>query len=107
MTIPSQLLGQEVTVEELRVYYKTTNSNTYISHTVVARMTAPIQTGLLIDNTFRRDSTTPISYTLATTGDYTLTAEAGPVSIQLALNFAGVSHEIYLYGVRLRLGHVD
>ena len=107
MTIPSQLLGQEVSVEELAVYYKTTNGSTYIDQTVLARMTSPGQIELLINDATDRDSTTPISYTLATTGNYTLTAEAGPVSIQLALNFAGVSDEIYLYGVRLRLGHVD
>ena len=107
MTIPSQLLGQEVTVEELAVYYKTTNVNTYIDQTVLARMTSPGQIELLINNPDDQKSTSPISYTLTTTGNYTLTSEAGPVSIQLALNFAGVSDEIYLYGVRLRLGHVD
>jgi len=107
LTIPSQLLGQEVAVEELAVYYKVTGGS-YISHTVLARMTSPGQVEKLIDNdTPHRDSTTATSYALDTTGNYTLTAEAGPVSIQLGLNFAGASDEIYLYGVRLRLGHVD
>jgi len=107
MTIPSQMLGQEVAVEELAVYYKTTNSNSYIQQTVLARMTSLTQTELLINDPTHRTNTAPISYTLTTTGNYTLTAEAGPVSIQLTLHFADPSHEIYLYGVRLRLGHVD
>jgi len=107
MTIPSQLLGQEVAVEELAVYYKTTNSSSYIQQTVLARMTSPGQVELLINNPTQRNSTAPISYTLTTTGNYTLSAEAGPVSIQLTLHFADPSHEIYLYGVRLRLGHID
>ncbi len=107
MTIPSQLLGQEVTVEELAVYYRTTNSSTYIDETHLYRMTSPGQTEALITNFNDQISMTPISYTLPSTGNYTLTAEAGPVSIQLALHFDNPAHEIYLYAVRLRLGHVD
>ncbi|MBC8252430.1 MAG: hypothetical protein H8E35_00180 [Ardenticatenia bacterium] len=107
MTIPSQLLGQEVSVEELAVYYKTTNDLTYIDQTSLYRMTSPGQTEELINEPEDQKSITATSYTMTTTGDYTLTAEAGPVSIQLALYFADPSHEIYLYGVRLRLGHDD
>ena len=107
MTIPSQLYGQEVRVEQLAVYYYTDDQTTYIDQTVLARMVSAGQDPFLINNNEDRKSTDPTSYTLNTSGNYTLTAESGPVSIQLKLNFADTTHKIHLMGVRLRLGHVD
>jgi hypothetical protein len=61
----------------------------------------------LINNGTDLVSTIPTSVTLTTTGAFTLTNDAGPLNVELNLNFANTSDTIYVGGVRLTLGHQD
>ncbi len=107
VTTPSQLYGQEVRVEELSVYYYASDSASYIATTQLYKLSGAGSGEMLINNATDRTSTSPTSYSLTPTGNYTLTASSGPLNVALELNFGSTAHSIYIEAVRLRLGHTD
>jgi len=108
VTTPSLLYGQEVRVEELTVYYWTSNSASYIAKTEMYRHWPAGGSGeLLINNTTHRSSTSPTSYSLTPTGNYTLTASSGSLNVPLQLYFGDTTHLIMIEAIRVRLGHTD
>jgi len=107
VVLPSVLYGQPVKVEEVTIFYKTSNTSSYIDETRVYRQKAtgaPDAYELVVDGT-NRNSTTYTSYSVTPTADNTLSADEGFISVMLALNFADAGHFITIGGVRLRLGH--
>jgi len=106
---PAQLYGQEVRVEELMVYYYTTDSTSYINRTRLIKLTGVESYDELVFDSESRASTSPSSYSVipSTTSPYTLTASGGPLTLQLGLWFGAIEHTIYVGGIRLRLGHTD
>jgi len=109
VTTPAQLYGQEVRVEELTVYYYTSDSASHINLTYLAKLTGADSRDKLIDDEGIHTSTSPSSYSLApeATSNYTMTASGGALNFQLGLYFGSTEHTIYIGGIRLRLGHTD
>ncbi len=109
VNMPGELYGQEVTVEELRVYYYTSNSASYIAETNMVKLTGAgfSDYTTLIDNDTNWTSTIPTSYSMTTTGSNMVTYSSGPIRVQLQLYFSNTSHTIYIGAIRLRLGHMD
>lgn len=111
VTLPSVLYGQEVRVEELTVTYYTTNPRSHISRTTLYKTRGP-GPGLwdyLIDDGTNRYSTTAVMYNLlpSASSPYTLTANSGPLTVSLELEFGSTADTIFIGGTRLRLGHTD
>jgi len=106
ITLPGQLYGQNVRVEEMTVHYYTSDSTSYIKSTYMGKLTSAGTTAdTLVNDGTDRTSTVPTSYSLNATGNTTLSSAAGPLNVQLNLTFASTSHRIYVGGIRLRLGH--
>jgi hypothetical protein len=108
---PSVLYGQEVTVEELTVYYMCGNSDSYISSTSLTKLEGASDDSYntLIYNSDYYNSTAEDDYSIAprSTSDYILDASSGPLTVLLGLHFDNTSDNIYIGAVRLRLGHTD
>jgi hypothetical protein len=106
---PSLLYGQEVTVEELTVYYQCEDSASYILETRLEKLEGASSHNSLIYDPTHRNSTTESTYSLApsSTSDYILDASSGPLTVRLKLSFSDNSHHIDIGAVRLRLGHTD
>jgi len=111
VTLPSVLYGQEVRVEELTVTYYTTNTRSYISRTTLYKLRGPgpgLFDTLIDDGTDRKATTaTPYSLLPSASSPYTLTANSGPLAVQLELEFGSTADTIHVGGARLRLGHTD
>jgi hypothetical protein len=108
VTIPSVLYGQEVRVEQMTVYYDLENAASFVTTTILEKVTGAMSSDTLISNTTDRKSTSPTSYSLNTTGNYTLTSSSGPLNVQLAITHDGSTvHDVNIGAIRLRLGHRD
>jgi len=109
LDVPGVLLGQEVRVEEARVYYRTTNAATFIDTTYVYKCTDPSTTEQIAYLSTNQDSTTAISYEVPINAlsNYTLTASSGNLVALFDLECGHSDHNIYISGVRLQLGHTD
>jgi len=107
VVLPSVLYGQPVKVEEVTIFYATSNASSYIDETRVYRQkaTGAPDAYLLVDDGTDRNSTTYTSYSVTPTANNTLSADEGFISVLLSLNFADASHSITIGGVRVRLGH--
>jgi len=105
---PAVMFGQNVTVEQLTLYYDLTSAGSYINTTNLRKQTGP---GLITADsllTYGTDltSTTPTSISLAPT-NATLSSTDGGLQLRLVLYFANDTDYIYIGGVRLRLGHIQ
>jgi len=107
VSIPGQLYGQNVTVEQLTVYYYTSNSASYINSTTMYKLTGAATAESIASDTTNHASTSATSYSVTTTGNRTLSSASGPLNIRLQLYFGSTSHTIYIGGVRLRLSHTS
>ena len=106
VTLPGVLYGKAVKVEEVTVYYQTTNSASYISVTKVLRQKASaLDYYTLVSNTTNRNSTAWTAYSVTPTTSNTLSASEGFLSVELSLYFANAADAIVIGGVRVRLGH--
>ena len=106
---PSLLYGQEVTVEQLTVYYRCENSASYITRTRLEKLEGASSHNTLFSNETDRTSDGEATYSIApdSTCDYLLDAYSGPLTVQLKLHFSDINHHIDIGAVRLRLGHTD
>jgi hypothetical protein len=105
--VPGVLYGQNVTVEEVRIYYKVENSADYIDFTRLTKNTgAGTHEQLAFDDT-NYNSTTATYYTLTPTANNVLDSSAGGLSLIFLLHFAGTGfdREILIGGVRVKLSH--
>ena len=106
VTIPAVLYGQNVTVEEMRVYYRSQNgTNSYIDETDLYAQTDADSWIQMRTDTNNHTSNTAASYTLAITQNNVLSTTQGAIGLFMYLNFANDTDYIQIGGVRLRLSH--
>lgn len=104
LALPTVLYGQPVRVTEMTLYYATSQSESYIAAARLDKQVSATTSETLMNRTLMLSSTTPTSYTHPLQNG-TLTADSGPLTLQLRLTIADPSHLIYIGGVRLRLEH--
>ena len=108
VTLPSVLYGQPVKVEQVTVFYYTSNSASYIDATKVMRQkVATYDYYTLVNDTANRNSTAYTNYSVTPTAYNTLSSSEGFLAVELTLHFAGAGDTITIGGVRVRLGHHD
>jgi hypothetical protein len=106
--VPGPLYGQDVYVESITVYYDLDTADSYITRTDLRKQTAAGQSVSVLSSLTDRTSTSPTSYSLSATDNYTLTTSAGMLNLYLAIEHDGnTSHDVNIGGVRIRLGHSD
>ena len=105
--VPGVLYGQNVTVEEVRIYYRVDTSADYIDETYLRKNTGAGTSDILASDLDNKDSTTATYYTLTPTANNVLDSSAGGLCLSFDLHFTGTdsAHDILIGGVRLRLGH--
>ncbi len=113
VVLPSVLYGQPVKVEEVTIFYRTSNPDSYIDRTIVYRQKATGQPDfydypayyILVDDDTNRNEMVYTNYSVTPTAYNTLSANEGFISVRLGLSFSNAGHTITIGGVRLRLGH--
>jgi hypothetical protein len=107
VTLPSVLYGTNVTVEELTVYYATSDPASYISTTQLYITTGVWTNDVVMQDLTDRKSTHPTSYSVGpySAGLTDLGPSVGLVTVLLEMRFADTNDTITVGGVRLRLGH--
>lgn len=105
VTLPSVLYGKTVTIEEMTVWYRTSNaSNAFITGTAMYKLTGASATVMMVNNATDRTSTTDATYTLPVANNELSTGQPG-VGIYLSLAFANDTDHVTIGGIQLRLGH--
>jgi hypothetical protein len=108
IAVPAVLYGQSVRVERIRVYYDLDHAGSYITETSLRKLTAAGESDVLIADGTNRTSTNPDAYSLDPTSNYTLTASAGALNLNLRISHDGdTNHDVNIGGVRVRLRHYD
>jgi hypothetical protein len=106
VTLPGVLYGQNVTVKELTIYYRSQNgTNSYITETDLYVQTDADSWLQMRQDTTNRTSNTAASYTLAINQTNVLSQTQGIMGLYLYLSFANDTDYIQIGGARLRLGH--
>jgi len=113
VVLPSVLYGQPVKVEEVTIFYRTSNAASYIDRTIVYRQKATGQPDfydypgyyVLVDDDTDHQETLYTNYSVTPIADNILSADEGFISVRLGLYFSNAGHSITIGGVRLRLGH--
>ena len=106
VTLPAVLYGQNVTVEELTVYYRSQNgANTYITETDLYAQTDADSLVQMRSDTSNHTSSAASSYTLAITQNNVLSSTQGIMGLYFYVSFANDTDYFQLGGVRLRLSH--
>jgi len=109
-TLPSILYGQPVTIKEIRIYYQTSDSRSYIYLNRIFRSIGSEDSGtyyLIAEDKSIHDSTTYSSYALVPFGHATMSADMGFLSAKIRLHFDNPNDVITIGGMRIRLGHQD
>jgi len=106
VSLPAVLYGQNVTLEEMRVYYRSQNgTNSYIDETDLYVGTDADSWLQIRTDTNNHTSNTASSYTLALTQTNVLSTTRGNLGLFFYLSFANDTDYLQIGGVRLRLGH--
>jgi hypothetical protein len=108
ITVPGVLYGQNVTVEQITIYYKCQDGTKgYIGNTCLWKQTSAAGYVTLVTDYTPRTSNAATSYSLTLTSNNELSSNQGILSLHMRLDFADNANYIQLGGVRLRLGHSD
>ncbi len=93
-------LPPNVQIDQVIICYELTNSSSFIAQTRLAEMTTPDQANVVHDDPTHLTSTTPTSYSSATSG----LIPTGAVTLELRLDFQHTNDEILLgaVGVKIR-----
>ncbi len=106
VTLPGVLYGQNVTIKELTIYYRSQNgANSYITETDLYVQTDADSWLQMRQDTTNHTSNTAASYTLAINQTNVLSRTQGILGLYLYLSFANDTDYIQIGGARLRLGH--
>jgi hypothetical protein len=104
--LPSVLYGQNVTLEQVTVYYRCGSaSNGFITRTVLNVQTGADSFLNIVDNATDRTSTTAATYSISPSANNVFSSTQGALSMYLNLSFANDTDYVDIGGVRLRLGH--
>jgi hypothetical protein len=107
LSLPSMLYGHPVDIEEITIYYKVSDSNTYFNRVSLGLMPPPPTTTetIIVDYSGGPfNSTTYSSFTIPM-ADYNLSENHGLLHMRLYGWTNIFSSYVNLYGVRIRLGH--
>jgi len=108
VTLPGVLYGQNVTVEQLTIYYKCQDgTKDYIGNTCLWKQTSATGFVELVTDYTHWTSNAATSYTLTPTSNNELSSDQGILSLSIRLDFVDDTNYIQLGGARLRLGHSD
>ena len=107
VTIPGQLYGHDVVIEEVRVYYYVTHARSPVYLSQVWKLNEDGTPEMIADEPDDQDSTTYTSFEVAMDppSGHTLNENAGPLAVWLAWECETQFDGLYLGAVRLRLGH--
>jgi hypothetical protein len=106
VSLPGVLYGQNVTVEQLTVYYRSQNgTNSYIDETDLYVGTDADSWLQLATDTTNHTSNVAASYTIQITQNNVLSNTQGVLGLFMYLSFANDTEYLQIGGVRLRLGH--
>ena len=106
ITLPAVLYGQNVTLEQITIYYKVSNgANAYITSTTLNLQTDACCSVNIINSPTDRTSTAPASYTLNLASHNVLSSSQGALGLYLIMSFANNTDYIDLAAIRLRLSH--
>lgn len=106
LTLPGVLYGQNVTLKQLTIYYKTSNStNAYIDHVEMNLQTDAVGWLDIVADTTNLTSMVAASHSIPITTNNVLSSGQGIVGLYMYLNFLNDTDSVQLGGVRLRLGH--
>jgi hypothetical protein len=106
ITVPGVLYGQEVTVEELTIYYTCQDgTKNYIYQTYLYKQTGADSAVTIVGDNTHRTSNTATSYALSLTENNILSSDQGILGLNLGLHFEDDTNYIQFGGARLRLGH--
>ena len=105
---PAVLFGQNVTVEQVTLYYDLENAASYVSAVNLRKQTG---TGMhltvnLLNYTDNITNTDPDSQSF-TPANAILSSGEGGLMLRLVLHFDDAVDRIYIGGVRLRFGHIQ
>ena len=104
--LPAVLYGQDVTVEDVTVYYFTSDPDTYITDTRLYKQTSASSADTIYSDVTDHTSTTATSYSFTPSQpDNTLNADAGILVLRLQIQFEDEFDSLNVGGVRVRLGH--
>jgi hypothetical protein len=106
VTLPSIWYGRAVKIEEVVIFYKTSNSlNAYITDTRMYRFaSASTYTTIFADST-DRTSAEDASYTIPVTVNNVMSDTRPGVGLYLNLSFVNDTDYVQIGGIRIRLGH--
>jgi hypothetical protein len=104
ITLPGVLYGQNVTIKQLTIYYKSTGTSFIDLVDMNVQTDASNWLGVLSDDT-NLTSTTATSHTYTPTTNNVLTSSRGILGLYIYLSFANDTQPVELGGIRLTLGH--
>lgn len=107
ISIPGKLYGHNVVLDEVRVYYRTSDSDSYINSSYLKKVEIGLNSlnrETVADNMDAQSSTTYSYYdlTLKPSPAPTLSGDAGPLYLHLKLYFHDSLHRIYIGNIRLK-----
>ncbi len=105
VTMPSVLYGQNVTIEEVTLFYSTSDPATYITGIDVHVLTGARSYVTLMSDTTDHTSLIPTHYSILPAQPVNLSSAYGPITVQVHIYFADASSVVSLGAVRIRLGH--
>jgi hypothetical protein len=104
ITIPAVLYGQNVTVEEVRLYYWVDNAASFISRVTLEKSLYDGSSQTIASDDTDLKSTIPTSRSYTPTAG-TLDSTSGALTLRVQMSFANTSDSVVIMGARLRLGH--
>jgi len=106
VTLPGVLYGQDVTIDQITVYYRSQNgTNSYITETDLYVATDADSWSQLVANTTNHTSNIASSYTIQVTQNNVLSSSRGVLGLFIYLTFANDTEYLQIGGVRLHLSH--
>jgi hypothetical protein len=106
VTLPGVLYGQNVTLKQMTVYYRSQNgTNSYIDETDLYVQSDADSWLQVVTDTNNHTSNTATSYTLALTTNNVLTPTQGILGLFFYISFANDTDYLQIGGVRLLVGH--
>lgn len=104
LSLPGNLFGQNVVIEEVRVYYTCSSSGSYITSTWLNKQTGASSYEEIAKDLTDHTSTTDHYFNL-TPSSYEIDANQGILNMHVYLYFENTSDMVRIGGVRVRLGH--
>ncbi len=104
--VPSVLFGQNVTIEQIQLYYELSDpNNSYITQVFLEQRDLADGTINILLNSATDLKGTGVRSAAFTPTDATLSSSTGPLTFRILSNFQDTTDAVRIYGIRLRLGH--